>query len=97
MKTNTVNNLALAAAFAGLLGGTAARLNAQPVSTHTASSVNTLLLAGTPAVVRRTCPSTPARERTIAKARAAASQARRQEQLQGQGRLRDRRLQELTH
>jgi len=29
MKSNTAHNLALAAAFAGLLGGTTARLNAQ--------------------------------------------------------------------
>lgn len=32
MKTTSVNSLALAAAFAGLLGGTTARLNAQPIS-----------------------------------------------------------------
>jgi hypothetical protein len=32
MKSNNVNHLVLAAAFAGLLGGTTARLNAQPVS-----------------------------------------------------------------
>ena len=42
MSNNTVNNFALAAAFAGLLGGTTARLNAQqPVPSHsevTASS-----------------------------------------------------------
>ena len=30
MKKNSANTLALAAAFAGLLGGTAARFNAQP-------------------------------------------------------------------
>jgi len=30
MKINSVHSLALAAAFAGLLGGTSARLNAQP-------------------------------------------------------------------
>ncbi|UWZ84412.1 hypothetical protein [Occallatibacter riparius] len=38
MKTNTVSNLALAAAFAGLLGGTTARLSAQPVSGHAGAS-----------------------------------------------------------
>jgi hypothetical protein len=32
MKTSTAHSLALAAAFAGLLGGTTARLNAQPIS-----------------------------------------------------------------
>ena len=30
MKSTNVNSLVLAAAFAGLLGGTSARLNAQP-------------------------------------------------------------------
>lgn len=49
MKSNSVSNLALAAAFAGLLGGTTARLNAQPVSgssstTATASSHAGVLL-----------------------------------------------------
>ena len=38
MKTNTAHSVALAAAFAGLLEGTAARLNAQPASTN--STVN---------------------------------------------------------
>lgn len=38
MKTTTVSNLALAAAFAGLLGGTAARLKAQPISGHADTS-----------------------------------------------------------
>jgi hypothetical protein len=56
MKTNTANNLALAAAFAGLLGGTTARVNAQPVSTHTSISENALLLAGTPAEDKKDLP-----------------------------------------
>lgn len=47
MKTNTVGNLALAAAFAGLLGGTSARLNAQPVSEHSGVTTSTSLAAGT--------------------------------------------------
>jgi hypothetical protein len=47
MKTNTVSNLALAAAFAGLLGGTTARLNAQPVSGHAdATSASASAIAG---------------------------------------------------
>lgn len=47
MKNATkVTNLALAAAFAGLMGGTTARLNAQPLSTHSNVSANALLLAG---------------------------------------------------
>jgi len=40
MKTSTVSNLALAAAFAGLLGGTTARLNAQPASGNSEASAN---------------------------------------------------------
>jgi hypothetical protein len=41
MKNHSANTLAIAAAFAGLLGGTTARLNAQPAhqdSTPTASA-----------------------------------------------------------
>jgi hypothetical protein len=34
MKNASAHTLAVAAAFAGLLGGTTARLNAQPVSGH---------------------------------------------------------------
>jgi hypothetical protein len=45
MKKNTVSNLALAAAVAGLLGGTAARLNAQPLPGHSDAT------ASSPAVV----------------------------------------------
>ena len=44
MKNHSVNTLALAAAFAGLLGGTTARLNAQPApqnGTPTASASST--------------------------------------------------------
>ncbi|QHN04300.1 hypothetical protein FTO74_13710 [Granulicella sp. WH15] len=40
MKTTSVSSLALAAAFAGLLGGTAARLNAQPVSPNTGAATS---------------------------------------------------------
>ncbi len=39
MKINTVSNLALAAAFAGLMGGTAIRANAQPLPATRASPV----------------------------------------------------------
>jgi hypothetical protein len=46
MKTNTVNNLALAAAFAGLLGGTSARLNAQTVSGQSQVTANSSTAAG---------------------------------------------------
>lgn len=42
MKIHTASNLALAAAFAGLLGGTSARLNAQTLGQSTPS-----VLAGT--------------------------------------------------
>ena len=46
MKTNTVSNLALAAAFAGLLGGTAVRLNAQPLAGHVGVSSVSPAIAG---------------------------------------------------
>jgi hypothetical protein len=46
MKTNTVNNLALAAAFAGLLGGTSARLNAQTVSGQSQATARSSTTAG---------------------------------------------------
>src|ERR1700746_3010458 len=46
MKINNVNNLVLAAAFAGLLGGTTARLNAQPVSGHSETTANSSTFAG---------------------------------------------------
>ena len=48
MKTNTVSNLALAAAFVGLLGGTTARLNAQPVSGHSDATASSSAFAGVP-------------------------------------------------
>jgi hypothetical protein len=40
MKTPSISSLALAAAVAGLLGGTAARLNAQPISGHSEATAN---------------------------------------------------------
>lgn len=43
MKNNTAS-LALAAAFAGILGGTTARLNAQPSTTHANGSAAGVLL-----------------------------------------------------
>jgi hypothetical protein len=46
MKSNNVNNLVLAAAFAGLLGGTTARLNAQPVSGHSEATASSSAFAG---------------------------------------------------
>jgi hypothetical protein len=44
--TTTVSNLALAAAFAGLLGGTTARLNAQPVSGNSEATASSSAFAG---------------------------------------------------
>lgn len=44
--TNSAKSLALAAAVAGLLGGTTARLNAQPVSEHGAPAVSQHAQAG---------------------------------------------------
>jgi hypothetical protein len=46
MKINNVNNLVLAAAFAGLLGGTTARLNAQPASGHSKMTASSSAFAG---------------------------------------------------
>jgi hypothetical protein len=46
MKTNNVNNLVLAAAFAGLLGGTTARLNAQPASGPSEATAGSSAFAG---------------------------------------------------
>jgi hypothetical protein len=46
MKKNTVSNLALAAACAGLLGGTGARLNAQPLPGHSDASASSSAVAG---------------------------------------------------
>jgi hypothetical protein len=46
MSNNTVSNLALAAAFAGLLGGTTARLNAQPTLSHSEITASSSPFAG---------------------------------------------------
>ena len=46
MKRNNVNHLVLAAAFTGLLGGTTARLNAQPVPGHSDPTASSSVLAG---------------------------------------------------
>jgi hypothetical protein len=61
MKKNSAQSLALAAAFAGLLGGTSVRLNAQPVlSNDTPTTVHSqagVLLVGqdTPALPKHSC------------------------------------------
>lgn len=44
MKSNTAHNLALAAAFAGLLGGTSARLQAQTTGHNSTASAHAGLL-----------------------------------------------------
>lgn len=46
MKNNNVNHLVLAAAFAGLLGGTSARLNAQPASGQPGATAGSSAFAG---------------------------------------------------
>jgi hypothetical protein len=46
MKTTTVSNFALAAAFAGLLGGTTTRLNAQPISGQSEATASSSAVAG---------------------------------------------------
>ena len=63
MKIHSANTLALAAAFAGLLGGTTARLNAQPAQhngtpTASASSTPGVLVAQsnpTPDTTKHSC------------------------------------------
>jgi hypothetical protein len=57
MKNNTASTLALAAAFAGLLGGTTARLNAQPISGHSETSPGTSANAGV--MVAQNTPDLP--------------------------------------
>jgi hypothetical protein len=58
MKINTVHNLALAAAFAGLLGGTSIRLNAQTTGQNGSSSQAGVLLVAqdqTPTPAKHSC------------------------------------------
>ena len=45
MKTNTVSTLAMAAAFAGLLSGTTARPNAQPIPGQSGATASSSLFA----------------------------------------------------
>ena len=54
MKSTSVNTLAIAAAFAGLLGGTSARLNAQPVHQDNAPVVSASSNAGVVLVAQDT-------------------------------------------
>jgi hypothetical protein len=56
MKTTTVSNLALAAAFAGLLGGTTARLNAQSISGHSETTASYSTVAGVMVVSDKALP-----------------------------------------
>ena len=61
MKNNSAHSLALAAAFAGLLGGTTARLHAQPIeqssTTSASSQAGVLLIAqsSTPDTTKHSC------------------------------------------
>jgi hypothetical protein len=53
---NSTKSLALAAAFAGLLGGTTARVNAQPTQNATPSAQAGVLLAqATPDTTKHSC------------------------------------------
>ena len=56
MKTTTLSNLALAAAFAGLLGGTTTRLNAQPISGHSEATASSSPIAGIMVASEKTLP-----------------------------------------
>jgi hypothetical protein len=53
MTTNSVKNIALAAAIAGLMGGTAVRLNAQPTSPSASAGV--MLAQDAPAPAKHSC------------------------------------------
>jgi hypothetical protein len=58
MKTNSVKSFALAAACAGLFGGTSARLNAQPttsVSNNTPAAGVVLVKQDAPAAPKHSC------------------------------------------
>src|SRR5579863_367552 len=46
IKTNTVSTLAMPAAYAGLLGGTTARLNAQPTPGQSGATASSSRFAG---------------------------------------------------
>jgi hypothetical protein len=56
MKTNSVKSLAMAAAVTGLLGGTAVRMNAQPVN-GSSNPMAGVVLAGqdAPAPAKHSC------------------------------------------
>ncbi len=54
MKTNSVSTLALAAAMAGLMGGTTARLNAQPMG-HSGAMMGTPAGEDKPAMPKHSC------------------------------------------
>jgi hypothetical protein len=53
MKNNPVSSLALAAAFAGLFGGTTARLNAQPTTGYNGTAATSSVNAGTPLAAKQ--------------------------------------------
>ena len=61
MKNNSASTFALAAAFAGLLGGTTARLNAQPIagqsnaSTSASASAGVMVAQNTPDLPKHSC------------------------------------------
>lgn len=56
MKKNTASTLALAAAVAGMMGGTAARLNAQPLSGHSSvAMMGAMMSADKPEMPKHSC------------------------------------------
>ena len=59
MKSNTAHSLALAAAFAGLLGGTTARLNAQSIQPGGTTSATASANAGVLLLAQDTAPDLP--------------------------------------
>lgn len=58
MKNHSANTLALAAAFAGLLGGTTARLNALPTPQGSSTTTSALPNPGVMLIAQNTTPDT---------------------------------------
>ena len=89
MNNNTVTNLALAAAFAGLLGGTTARLNAQPTTGHSEATASSAPFAGL-LVAAKNLPKHACKGQNDCKGQGGGDKKHAgQERLQRSGRLRN--------
>ena len=86
MKTTTVSNLALAAAFAGLLGGTTARLNAQPISGQSQATASSSAVAGVMVASAKELPKHACRGQNDCKGQGGGDKAHRgKNSCKGQG------------